>query len=803
MKISYNWLLNYLEKPVDLDTLSAGLTEIGLEVDGIEKIGQDVQALAGLVVGEVLSCAQHPNADKLKCTVVTTDGSNRLPIVCGAPNVAAGQKVVVATVGSTLQPLGGESFTIKKAKIRGEVSEGMLCAEDEIGIGESHDGIIVLPTETPVGTAVAAIFGGEQDYQIEIGLTPNRTDAISHYGVARDIAAYLRIGRKFPELTEPTAVAQTQEVHIQINNPAACSRLAGICISGLKLAPSPEWLQQRLQSIGSKPINNVVDITNFVMFELGQPLHAYDLRKIKGNTIIVRSAEANEKITLLDKKAYQLSTANLLVCNAEEAMGVAGVMGGLNDSIAPDTTDIFIESAHFDAAVIRKSSRLLGIKSDASYRFERGTDPEMVLPALQRAVNLILEIAGGQVSSALVDVASTVPVPKRMHLLYSNFDRIIGKKIKREEIRDILHRLDFNIEYDYSEGLQVVAPNYRVDVTREIDVIEEVLRIHGLNNIPLGAPIHYEVGYPKRGDKNDWQQTISTQLVGSGFSETMSLSFISNEELALIPGFEGKEIRVLNPVNEQVPVLRPSLLFSGLQNIAYNINRRQLDLQFFEFGKIYFKYQKSRKEQDQLGLLITGNQQAESWYGKAVKADLPQLHAHVRNLLRRMGSLDAMEVREGTHPCLINQLQYNFDGKPVIYLGQVSPAICKHYDIKQEVWFATIDWQKLLQARATKLRFRELPKYPSMRRDLALVIATDLKYQALEQAARSTAGKLLKEVNLFDVYEGDKLGAGKRSYALSFVFNDEEKTLTDQEVDAVMQKLIVNFEKSLGATVRQ
>jgi len=803
MKISYNWLLQYLETPVDLNTLSAGLTEIGLEVDGIEKIGQDVQLLAGLVVGEVLSCEQHPNADKLKCTVITTDGFNRLPIVCGAPNVAAGQKVVVATVGTTLQPLKGDSFSIKKAKIRGEVSEGMLCAEDEIGIGESHDGIIVLPTDTPVGTPVADLYGGQQDYQIEIGLTPNRTDAISHFGVARDIAAYLRIGRKFPALTEPAVTRQLHEVTIQITNPASCSRLAGICISGVKLGASPEWLQQRLQSIGSKPINNVVDVTNFVMFELGQPLHAYDLRKIKGNTLVVRSAEANEKITLLDKKDYQLSTANLLICNAVEAMGVAGVMGGLNDSIASDTTDIFIESAHFDPAVIRQSARLLGIKSDASYRFERGTDPDMVLPALQRAVNLLLEVAGGQVSSALVDVSSTVPVPKRMHLLYSNFDRIIGKKLKREEIRDILQRLDFTIEYDYSEGLQVVAPNYRVDVTREIDVIEEVLRIHGLNNIPLGAPIHYEVGYPKRGDKNDWQQAVSTQLVASGFSETMSLSFISNQELALIPGFEGKEVRVLNPVNEQVPVLRPSLLFSGLQNIAYNTNRRQLDLQFFEFGKIHFKHQKSRKEQDQLGIFITGNQHAESWYGKAAKADLPQLHAHVRNVLRRLGSLEAMELRDGVHPCLINQLQYNFEGKPVVYLGQVTPAICKTYDIKQEVWFATIDWQKLLQARSAKVRFQELPKYPSMRRDLALVIANDVKYQALEQAARSTAGKLLKEINLFDVYEGDKLGTGKRSYAMSFVFNDVEKTLTDLEVDLVMQKLIVNFKKSLGATVRQ
>jgi phenylalanyl-tRNA synthetase beta chain len=803
MKISYNWLLDYLDRPVDIQTASAALTEIGLEVDGIEPLGTAAQTLDGLLVGQVLSCEPHPNADKLKCTIVTTDGNNRLAIVCGAPNVAAGQKVVVAPVGTTIHPKGGESFKIKKAKIRGELSEGMLCAEDEIGVGDSHEGIIVLADHIALGSAVAELYGGETDYRIEIGLTPNRSDAISHYGVARDLAAHLRIGRTFPRLTEPEAVLENHQVQVRIEAPGACNRFAGICVSGLKPGPSPEWLQQRLLSIGSKPINNIVDITNFVMFEMGQPLHAYDLRKLAGHQIIVREAVEGEKITLLDKKEYRLQPVNLLICNADEAMGVAGVMGGLNDSIAPDTTEVFLESAHFDPSVIRRSSRLLGIKSDASYRFERGVDPDLIISALQRAVNLLCELAGGSVSSALIDVASTVPVPKRMHLLYANIDKVIGKKIKRNEIRDILIRLDFIIEYDYAEGLQVVAPNYRTDVTREIDIIEEILRIHGLNNIPLGAPVHFEPGYPRRTNKNDWQQRISNQLVSQGFFETMSLSFISNEELACFPGFEGREVRVMNPVNEQVPVLRPSLLFSGLQNIAYNINRRQLDLHLFEFGKIYYKQHRSRTEQDQLGLFITGNQQAESWYAPQLKADFPHLLAHVQNILQRMGVTKILETTEGTHPCMINQLQYNLKGKPAVYLGQVQPSICKYYDIKQDVWFATFDWNMLLRALPEGLQFRELPRFPAVRRDLALVIDQQTAYMELEQLARKQAGHLLQEISLFDVYEGDKLAKGKRSYAMSFIFRNEEKTLTDAEVDAVMQKLITNFEKSLGATVRR
>lgn len=803
MKISYDWLNDYLAEPVELHSMSAALTEIGLEVDGIESLGQSAEKLEGLVVGKVLSCEQHPNADKLKCTVVTTDGENRLSIVCGAPNVAAGQKVVVAPVGSTLYPLKGEKFNIKKAKIRGELSEGMLCAEDEIGLGESHDGIMVLPADTVVGTPISQIFGAKADYQIEIGLTPNRTDAISHYGVARDLAAHLKIERKFPALYEPEPSGLQREIDIDIQAPSACGRLAGICISGIKLAPSPKWLQDRLMSIGSKPINNIVDITNFVMFELGQPLHAYDLRKVKGNKILVRLADKNEKITLLDKKTYNLSPANLLICNAEEAMGVAGVMGGLHDSIADDTTEIFIESAHFDPTTIRRSAKWLGIKSDASYRFERGTDRDMVITALQRATNLILEIAGGQLSSTLIDRMATVPVPKRMHLLYSNFDRIIGKKIKRDEIRDILRRLDFSIEYDYSEGLQVVAPNYRVDVSREIDVIEEVLRIHGLNNIPLGAATHFEASYPKKTDKNDWQQRISDQLVSQGFYESMSLSFISLAEFALVPAFEGKEVRVMNPVNEQLPVLRPSLLFSGLQNIAHNLNRRQLDLKLFEFGKVYFKHQRSRTEHEQLALFMTGREHGESWYRKPAESDFYSLHSQVLNVLQRLGLGAKPELAEGTHPCLARQMQYSYNGKVIVYFGEVLPGLCKHYDIRQSVWFATFDWQQLLRMLPEKPQIQELPKYPSMRRDLALVIDKQTTYAALAAEARKHAGALLRDVNLFDVYEGDKLEKGKRSYALSFVFKHDEKTLTDKEVDGVMQKLISNFEKSLGAFVRQ
>jgi phenylalanyl-tRNA synthetase beta chain len=805
MKISYNWLSTYLNFNIPLRDCLTVLTEIGLEVDGFTKIGQDPAKLEGLVVGEVLSCEQHPNADKLKLTVVTTDGENRLSIVCGAPNVTAGQKVIVAPVGSTLYPLKGEPFQIKEAKIRGELSQGMLCAEDEIGIGESHDGIIVLDSSTKLGSSASSIFKLELDYEIEIGLTPNRTDAISHYGVARDLAAYYRKKAVFPNTDLPETIENNENlVEVNILDHSGCSRFSGVSISGVKIGPSPKWLQDRLKAIGHNSINNVVDVTNFVMFEMGQPLHAYDLRQIIGNQINVRFAKKDEKITLLNKQEYELSPSNLLICDAQKAMGVAGVMGGMNDSIQADTTQVFLESACFNASVIRKSSKLLGIKSDASYRFERGTDPDIPLVALKRAASLILEIAGGELSSTWVDVITQQVDKKEMHLLYANFDKIIGKKIKRETIKEILTCLDFKIIDDYSDALTVIAPNYRIDVTREIDVIEEVLRIYGINKIDNGEEIRYNRAYPLRQHKNDWQQTLSDQLVAVGYTEIMNLSFIGDKQLDHYPALKGNEIRVLNPVNDEVPVLRPSLLFNGLQSIQYNLNRKTSDLHLFEFGKVYYKQNKSRVEQEMMALWVTGAQHDESWYSKPKKSDFYHAHAALRTILQRTSHLSVCKVKENTNELFNYGLCYTLNGKVLAQIGSVTQKILKSYDIRQEVYYAEIDWSLLSRSISEKtLQVTELSRYPGVRRDLALVIDKSVRYKQLEDLAQETVGALLKEVNLFDVYEGDKLGSNKRSYAISFFFQDSTKTMNEAEIEAVMKKLMTKFETTLAATVRQ
>lgn len=805
MKISFNWLKQYLDFEVELNDTLRILTELGLEVDGYSRLGQDPQKLAALVVGEVVACEKHPNADKLKLTQVTTDGQNRLSIVCGAPNVALGQKVVVATVGTTLYPSSGEAFKIQKAKIRGEVSEGMLCAEDEIGIGHSHAGIMVLPADSRVGAAFTDVYAVAFDYEIEIGLTPNRSDAISHFGVARDLAAYYRKKAVLPTIPALNfTVDPADAVQLTIEDAAGCSRFTGVSIQNVKIGPSPAWLQQRLKSIGHNPINNVVDVTNFVMFELGQPLHAYDMRQIEGQQIRVRFARSGEKITLLNKQEYKLDPANLLICHATKPMGVAGVMGGLHDSIQADTTHIYLESAHFEAAVIRKSSKLLGIKSDASYRFERGTDPHMTVKAIQRAAALILEVAGGTISSEIQDVVARAPQPKELHLLYPNVDRIIGSKIKRETIKEILLCLDFEIKDDYGDSLTLIAPDYRVDVTREIDVIEEILRIYGLNKVDNGERVRYNRGYPLRQSKNDWQQTLSDQLVSLGYHETMSLSFVGDKQLALLPALVGKEVRVLNPVNDEVPVMRPSLLFNGLQNIQHNVNRRTNDLHLFEFGKVYFKQNKSRTEQEVLALWASGQQNTESWYQPSKKVDFYHIHAALRLLLQRCGVLEQVETAPATHELLSYGLSYLAQGKILAQVGSVATSALRMYDLKQEVFYAEVDWALLLRLTADQpLRVQELSRFPSVRRDLALVIDKTVTYRDLAALARETAGALLSDLNLFDVYEGEKLGAGKRSYAISFVFEDKEKTMTESDIEAVMQKLMTKFETTLAATVRQ
>lgn len=804
MKISYNWLCDYLDFELTPEACIQILTEIGLEVDGFTQLGQSPEKLAGLLVGEVTDCKPHPNADKLKLTTVNIGGESPLSIVCGAPNVAIGQKVVVAPVGCTLYPRTGEPFKIQKAKIRGEVSMGMLCAEDEIGLGNSHDGIMVLDAAAIPGQALTEVLEIKADYEIEIGLTPNRSDAISHYGVARDLAAYHRKKAVLPDCSLPFSATGDEIIQLSIEAPEACTRFSGMAFEGIQIGPSPAWLQARLLAIGHQPINNVVDITNYVMFELGQPLHAYDLRQLRGNQLNVRFAQSGEKITLLNKQAYTLQPDNLLICNAEGPMGVAGVMGGIHDSIQPDTTSIYLESAHFNPAVIRKSSKILGVKSDAAYRFERGCDPEITAKALSRAARLLVEITGAKPLGGLQDLLAQRPTPKAIHLLYPNIDRIVGTKIKRETIKEILHCLDFEIKNDLGDALTVLAPQYRVDVTREIDVIEEIIRIYGLNNIQGDGEIRYHRAHPLRNNKNDWQQTIAELLVNQGFYETLSLSFISDKSLQLLPQWEGKEVRVLNPVNEEVPVLRPSLLFNGLQNIQHNVNRKAGDLHLFEFGKVFFRQQKSRQEQEMLGLWLCGQQQAESWYAPTRKVDFHHAHAFLRLIFQRMGVIKLLQSQAGDQPGYSYSLNYVADGKTIATVGALAPALLKRFDLKQEVFYAEIDWQALLRLATKPIQLvQELSRFPSVRRDLALVIDQQTSYRDLEKLAFETAGPLLRQLNLFDIYEGEKIAAGKRSYALSFVLEDNEKTMTDHDIEQVMQKLITKFETTLAATVRQ
>ncbi|MGZ3919588.1 MAG: phenylalanine--tRNA ligase subunit beta [Bacteroidia bacterium] len=807
MKISYNWLKTLINVDISADEAAALLTASGLEVEAIETFESLKGGLKGLVIGHILECEKHPDADRLSLTKVDIGTDIPLSIVCGAPNVAAGQKVIVATIGTKLYPSEGEPFEIKKSKIRGAASEGMICAEDEIGLGNSHEGIMVLPADTKVGMEASDYFKIENDQVLEIGLTPNRSDAASHIGVARDLAAIINsannnsdIKVRLVGLNQLPDSSNNKSVAISIENNAGCKRYSGIVLSNITVKDSPDWIQNRLKAIGVRPINNIVDITNFVLHELGQPLHAFDLEKISGNKIIVRNAKEGEKFKTLDGVERTLKNSDLLVCNEKEPMCIAGVFGGMDSGVSETTTSVFIESAYFDPAHVRKSSKNHSLKTDASFRFERGTDPDMTLTAITRAVNLILENAGGNISMEPVDIYPEKLEPYRVAFSNTNCNALIGKDIDMNVVKNIITNLGIEIESEGSDGLLLQVPRYKTDVTREADVIEEVMRIYGYNNVEVSKSITYTAfNEPKNFDVALENKTGGI-LEGFGFNEIMSLSLTKE---AYYPGSKST-VKVVNPLSHDLNVLRADMIYSGLEALAYNINRKQSDLKLFEVGRVYsmdqeadFKY----VEQKQLALFVSGNLFKENPYKLDHKSDLSFLKAALLNLFEKCG-ITKINSTESGYDNFDFGLTFTLNNKPVAELGSVSKSLLKTFDINQPVFYACINWNILLKAFSkNKVEFEEISKFPSVRRDLALLIDKSVKYNQVEELAFNTEKKLLKEVNLFDIYEGEKLG-NKKSYAVSFTLMDKDATLTDKQIDSVMDKLINNYKEKLGAELR-
>lgn len=809
MEISYKWLQEYIELPELPEVVGKILTGTGLEVEGVEKIDAIPGGLEGVVIGEVLTCSRHPDADKLSLTTVDVGAEQPLPIVCGAPNVAAGQKVIVALVGATLHPSSSEPFQIKKAKIRGAASEGMICAEDEIGLGTSHAGIMVLDTDLPNGTPAARYFNLEADYQIAIGLTPNRIDAASHFGTARDLKAVLNRPLTMPSVDGFSVTNQDLTLDVRVDDVVACPRYTGLTISGLTVQESPDWLKQRLLSIGLNPINNVVDVTNFVCHDLGQPLHAFDADKIAGNQVIVKTLPEGTPFVTLDGVERKLTTTDLMICDAEKPMCIAGVFGGQNSGVTSQTTRIFLESAYFSPASVRKTAQHHGLKTDASFRFERGTDPNMPVFALKRAALLIQDVAGGVVSSDITDLYPTPIDPFRVLVRYKNIDRLIGIQIDRVEIHRILSALDIEAEEVNAESFIAVVPAYRVDVTREADVIEEILRIYGLDNVPLSVHLAADTlsEFPKV-DPNQWQSRVGQLLAANGFYEILTLSLTRpayND--AIRSTLTGADVTLLNPLSEELSVMRQSLLFSSLETLVYNINRRQKDLKTFEFGKIYSQIQSedgSTKyvEKMRLSLALVGNQAAESWQQKAQSVAYHDLATSVQRILNlfRIKQVDT----QAADPALFQYgLTYLVNKKPLVSLGLVQPKLAKLVDLKQPVFYADFDWTALLKLANTKARYEEVPRFPEVRRDLSLVLDKAVTFEQIRRLAHQTERKLLRSINVFDVYEGENLGSGKKSYSVSFTLQDPTQTLTDAAIDKTMQRLISGFERELSAVIRK
>lgn len=820
MNISYNWLKKYLDFDLTPEETSAALTSIGLETGGIEEVQTIKGGLEGLVIGKVLTCVDHPNSDHLHITTVDLGDGNPTQIVCGAANVAAGQHVVVATVGTTLYD-GDQSFTIKKSKIRGEESFGMICAEDEIGIGTSHDGIIVLPETAVPGTPAKEYYNIKSDYVLEVDITPNRIDAASHYGVARDLAAYLVRQGKQVTLQRPSVddfKVDTAEgaIAVEVLNEEACPRYAGVTIRGVKVAESPEWLRNALTAIGLHPINNIVDITNYLLHATGQPLHCFDLNEIKGGKVVVRTAVNGSKFVTLDEVERTLTDQDLMICNAEEPMCIAGVFGGLKSGVTEKTTDIFLESAYFHPTWVRKTARRQALNTDASFRFERGIDNNNLIYVLKRAALMVQELAGGQICGDIIDTHPEGFPSFPVTLTYDKANKLIGKEIPADVIKEILHSLEVEIVAEDADKLDLLVPTYRVDVQRDVDVIEDILRIYGYNNVEFTDAVHSNLSYKTATDENHrLQNLISEQLTGCGFNEIMCNS------LSAISYYEGNEVypdsrcaRLLNPLSNDLCVMRQTLLFGGLESLARNINRRRPNLRMYEFGNCYFYDADAStekaitapySEEKHLGLWLTGNRVSGSWAHPDEKTSVYELKAYVENILARVG-VPAKEIvmTQMSNAIFSAALQItNRAGKLLAMVGIISKKVAKKFDIDIEVYYAELNWDNLMRyALRNKVTYTELPKFQAVKRDLALLVDDAVAFADIERIAYETERKLLKEVTLFDVYEGDKLPAGKKSYAVSFLLQDAEKTLNDKQIDNVMTRMIAALTKQLNAELR-
>ena len=806
MKISLNWLQQYIKLDLEVQQISELLTDTGLEVEGIEEIESIKGGLKGIVIGEVLSCEKHPNADRLKiCTV--NIGESVLDIVCGAPNVASGQKVLVATIGTILYD-GEESFKIKKGKIRGEVSMGMICAEDELGLGESHDGIMVLPNEVEVGTLASDYFKIENDTVFEIGLTPNRSDAMGHFGVARDLKTVLNHNGSALEMCLPTVKnfkvdTNNLSISVEVENSELCPRYSGVSISGVKIEDSPEWLKNRLKSLGIEAKNNIVDITNYVLHETGQPLHAFDAEKIKGNKVVVKTLTEKSKFTTLDEIERELSAEDLMICNEKEAMCLAGVFGGFDSGVSDNTTSIFLESAYFNPVSVRKTSKRHNLSTDSSFRFERGCDPNMTIYALKRAALLIQEIAGGEISSEIVDVYPNKIKHFEVELTYQKLDNLIGEKIERVAVKSILTDLEIEVVAETENGLSLKVPPFRADVQREVDVIEEVLRIYGFNTVTIPTKLNTSISYSEQVNPEQVRNITSDLMSSNGYSEIMNNSLTKESYTALIPQLEeGNNVKILNPLSQDLNVMRQSLLFSGLENVSYNINRKNQDLKLYEFGKTYHKVEGENQEKQHLMFLLTGKVNSENWNSTKEKIDFFVLKEKVEHVLFRLGITKIKSEEISTHG-FSEGLMYKHKKNRLVCFGKVDAKICKSFGVKQEVYYADFNWDLVLNlVMNTKIKYSEVSKFPFVKRDLSLLIDEKVSFKELLSIAKDTEKNILKSVNLFDVYVGDKLPEGKKSYALSFILEDNTKTLTDKYIDKVMNKLISSYENKVGAEVR-
>ena len=821
MNISFNWLKRYLKTDISAERMAEILTELGLEVEEFEKIETIKGGLKGVVVGEVLTCEDHPDSDHLHITTVDVGAEAPLQIVCGAANCRKGLKVMCATVGAVLYPIDSdEEFKIKRSKIRGVESLGMLCAEDELGIGRNHEGIMELPQEAVVGTPAKEYLHIADDYLIGIGLTPNRVDAASHIGVARDLAAYLKSRGEKVEYTLPSVEGfkvddTSRTIEVEVVNSEAAPRYAGITVSGCKIAPSPEWMQNELRAAGINPKNNLVDITNYVLFELGQPLHAFDADKIEGGKVVVRSAVEGEKFVTLDGVERTLTANDLMICSAERPMCIAGVYGGQDSGISDETVNVFIESAYFHPVWVRKTAKRFGLNTDASFRFERGIDPNIQVYALKRAAMLMQELAGGRITSEIIDINPTPAQHFEFDFSLERARKLIGKDIAEETFMTILEALDVEVRGREGEVLKVAVPPYRVDVQREADLVEDVLRVYGYNNIEISDHVNSTLSYAPKPDKARLQNVASDFLTSNGYTEIMSNS------LTKASYYEGSKtyhaercVKILNPLSQDLNVMRQTLMFNALEAVELNVNRRNANLRMYEVGNCYaFNAEKAEdenalakyEESYRIGITVTGLATQLSWNSKAEGSSFFTLRAIVERLLKRFGiDIYTLQSESIDDDLYADAIIFKQGPKEVLRMGVVSPVVRKKFDIKQEVYFAEIDFDQLIKmTKKSKVQFKELSKFPEVKRDLALLVNKSVTFSQLRSIAFATEKKLLKSVSLFDVYEGDKLPEGKKSYALSFILEDNNQTLTDKQIERTMANLQAQMEQKAGAEVRK